>query len=351
MNEALQRILEAGVCAPSGGNSQPWRFEVQGNVINVFSLPEKDHPILNFRQRGTLIAHGALAENIVIASYNEGLKAYITAFPDPAKPTLIFSVAFEKSAQQKHELYDSIFLRATNRKKYEDISLAENERQELIALGEKNGSTQIMLIEDKELCTKLGQALSVNEIVMLENKKLHEYFYREVRWTEKDEQKEKTGLYAKTMELLPPQLAVFKLLKNWSIARFLIKMGIAKFIAKENAKLYGSCSAIGIIAVEDNDKDFFDAGRVMQRVWLKATQMGLAMHLVTGVLYLGQRIEAGMDEEFSKDHSGRVLKAYQDIKNIFNIQHKVIPVAFRIGHGGLPSARSSRLAPDVEWNN
>src|SRR3989344_6623100 len=97
MKDAIQKILGASINAPSGSNSQPWRFEIENNIINLFILPEKDHPILNYRNRGTLIAGGAMIENIMIASAEFGYTADIEMFPDKNNQNLIAKIKLENS--------------------------------------------------------------------------------------------------------------------------------------------------------------------------------------------------------------------------------------------------------------
>ena len=350
MKEDIEKILSLAVHAPSGDNSQPWRFEAKDNVINVFSLPEKDNPIFNYRSRGTLAAHGALIENIVIAASAYGYAAGVRLFPDVGNKVCTASVTLEKSGVKKDALRDVIAGRATNRKFYEEKPLTAEQRAELLDCAKVSGEAKIMFIEDPQQRKELGKAMSVNEIVMLENHELHDYFYNDVRWTEKDEREKKTGLYAKTMELKPPQLAVFKLLQNWSMAKILTKLGMAKFIAKENAKLYGSESAIGIIVTRNEDKDFIIAGRIMQRIWLTATLRDLSMHLVTGVLFLAQRINAGESFGLSEEHVKRVQVAFNTIRQTFKVgDDGVIALMFRIGYAGKPSGISSRLPPKIEF--
>ena len=66
MNEPdpIRQILESGIQAPSGENSQPWRFkrERNGDVERVwlFNRPEADQSLYNYEQSGSYVAHGAL---------------------------------------------------------------------------------------------------------------------------------------------------------------------------------------------------------------------------------------------------------------------------------------------------
>jgi len=47
MKEVIKKIIEAGIMAPSGENCQPWRFEVRGNKISIFNIPERDTSLYN----------------------------------------------------------------------------------------------------------------------------------------------------------------------------------------------------------------------------------------------------------------------------------------------------------------
>lgn len=346
MEEIIKKILEASNNAPSGSNSQPWRFEVEGGAISLIALPEKDHPILNYRNRGTLIASGAMIENIVIASAEFGYKAVIEMFPDKKNQNLIAKIKLENSQVDKDNLFSSIVSRTTNRKSFKKEKLSDDKKSELLSVvGEWSGNVKIV-DEDKDK-EQLGGALSKNEIVMLENKPLHKLFFEEIVWTDKEQETKKSGLYLKTMELKPPQQKALKLFKYWPIINVFNKLGLARSIAKENAASYSSSALMGAILVSDNDPDFVEAGRTMERLWLKATQMGMAFHILTGIPFLWQGVEVN-GKEFSEKHIDLIKDAYQEIVSVYGITNNKIPtIIFRVGYGGEPTARSSKKSPEM----
>ena len=91
--EIILNILKAAVRAPSGDNSQPWRFEVSNNNnIKIYNLPEKDNPIFNYKQRGSHIAHGALIENIIIAAKENGMNVKVNLFPQGTSSDFIAEI-------------------------------------------------------------------------------------------------------------------------------------------------------------------------------------------------------------------------------------------------------------------
>lgn len=348
--EIIQKILEAGVRAPSGSNSQPWRFGVKDDQIFVFALPEKDHPVLNFRNRGTWVAHGALLENILVASSKLGYDAKFDLFPDKNNRNLVAKVKLMKSNPKEESLYKAIFERTTNRKPFKTGPLTSAQKSELLSAGLAVDESVVRLIEDKKDIDTLAKASSVNEIVMLGNQLLHKLFFKEIVWTEEEEKKRGGGLYLKTMELKPPQQFALKtLFSHWSVMNFLSKIGFLGAIARGNAKIYASAAACGVIVVEDRDESFVSAGRAMERIWLTSTKMGLSFHLITGVLFLWQRIKAGMTSEFSDKEVRLVRDAYRAIASVCGVpDNKVIALLFRVGYGDQPTARSIKLPPVIK---
>lgn len=340
----IEKILDAGIQAPSGSNSQPWKFRIEGEKLLVFAEYKKDHPVLNYRNRGTLIAQGALLENITIASRNFGYEPQISLFPNSEDQNCVASVTFRKSDRTGDPLFEAISKRATNRKPYSKSALSEEQLKELTSISENFPGLQLRFETSPDKIQTIAQASSVNEIVMLEDKQLHSLFYNEITWNEQEDSQRRMGFFLKTLEMNFGQRSALRLFKSWSIIKFFNKLGAARGIASSNAKTYAAVGAIGVVVVPDNDLDFLKAGRLMERVWLNATKMGLGFHLVTGILYLWQRIQDSDFKDLSDEHRRLTEEAYKSIANAFNIApDQRIAVLFRIGNTTPPSARSKRI--------
>ncbi len=346
MKEIIQKILEIAVYAPSGHNFQPWSFAIENNGVRIFNIPKGDTTIYNFEQRGSFMAHGALIENILIASLEEGYKANVSLFPNQSNPNLVATVTFEKSERENNPLYAFIKARTTNRKPYHNIPLRTEHRNELLETGNEIGGAKVLLVEDIKKKEILARAFTLNEQFLFENYNVHQSLFPHLLWNKKDVEQKKIGLYIKTLELPPPAKVIFKLIKHWPIARFFGTIGFSKVVAAQNQKLYSAASALGLIAVSGNsNRDFVIAGRLMQKIWLKATRMGLSLQPVTAVLYFGHRVLAGDTEKFSPEQTIRIKDAYETIRNLFNMKTETMAMTFRLGYGGIPSASSSKLFP------
>jgi len=353
MEKEIKSILETAVMAPSGHNYQPWRFHIEGNTIHVFNVPEKDPTIYNFRQRGSFIAHGALLENILIVSSQKGYTGHIHLFPDQDILNLVASVQLKRSSSlHKDPLYPFIPLRTTNRKAYATKPLKDSDQDKMRSVVDEIGGARIQFIGELQQKQMLAGSLSLNERLMLENRHVHQSLFPHLLWTAKEDEEQRTGLYIKTLELPPPVQLAFKLLTLWSFARQSSKIGLPKLVAATTKKLYASCGAIGLITIPGNsDKDFLAGGRILQRMWLTATQLGLSLQPVAGTIYLGQRVLVGDTEKFSTEQVKLIKQSYKTIKEIFGVTTETILMTFRIGYGKAPSARAKKLSPQYTNND
>ncbi|MDP3779014.1 MAG: nitroreductase family protein [bacterium] len=350
VQEDIQKILDVAIHAPSGSNSQPWKFIVRGSTISIIAIPEKDHPILNYRNRGTWVAHGALIENIIIAASSYGYEALVgNYFSDGNNQNLVTNISLEKKNIAPDTLYPFIQKRTTNRKRYAQTVLTPEQKDALIKEAARGGSEEVIIIEDPDERKEVAKALAMNEIVMLENRPLHKLFFDEIVWTDSEEKEKKSGLYLKTMELALPQEKALNLFRFWPLMRLANALGISKKIAEENSGVYATGAAMIILPVADKDKSFITAGRMMQRIWLQTHRMDMHGQLITGIFFLHQNLESPASL-LSLTHRELMRTAYDTISRIVRIPNgKIVALLLRIGKSDQPSAFSSRKAADITW--
>ncbi|MBI2100553.1 MAG: hypothetical protein HYT47_00845 [Candidatus Vogelbacteria bacterium] len=348
----IEKILAASVNAPSGSNSQPWRFEIRGNEIDLMAEPEKDHPVLNYRNRGTWLAHGALIENIKIAAAASGYRSEINIFPAAGKPNLTARIKLWEAAPVEEELFQIMPQRTTNRKRYDLRPLTAEQKKYLEqSVDEVSGEVKIVWVEERTSINRLGQAAAANEIVTLENQKLHGLFFDEVVWSRTEEEKKARGLFVATMELKPPEKLGLRLFKRWPIMKRLAKFGAARQVAASNAKNYAATPLMGLVILKDRDCDFIVAGRVIERIWLKAARLGFGFHLITGTMFFWQGINLGGLDIFSKPHRELINDEYKTVADLAGIKEEgiIVTAMFRVGAANAPSARSIKQPPVISF--
>lgn len=350
--EQIKEIIEEAVHAPSGDNSQPWKFRVDGNKIDILGIPGRDATLYNFEHRGDLIAHGAIIENICIIAKDRGYETIISLFPDEfdATHTAMIEITGEGAEKENGDpLRKKIAERSTNRKPYQKEALTEQQKEIIRNVAKEVGMGEIHLADTRDAIDAIAKIASVNERLLLENKHIHDFLFSIIRWNDKEEQ-EHPGMHIKTLELAPPQQAVFRLLKSWNVVSVLSRLGIASFIAKENAKVYASSGAMVAIVMDDErPESFVTAGRIFERTWLTITEMGLSLQPLAAVPYLAQRVEAGATDELSADQIEMVKKADKELRKNIGVTGQPIMMLARIGRGEAPSAHAIKRSPVIEW--
>lgn len=170
MTEQIKKILLAAILAPSGENSQPWRFRVSGNKIELFNNPDSDQSLYNTGQYGSLVACGAALENLVITASAEGLKANVALLPQAGDRNLVATIELATAPVVPDPLCKYIGHRVTNRKAYTATPLSDHELRQLKISG------QIRLTSDRSQIKQLTTAGCVNEKVMFNHRLLHQFF-------------------------------------------------------------------------------------------------------------------------------------------------------------------------------
>jgi len=350
--EDIRIILEAGVQAPSGENAQPWRFIVHRNEISVLNIPERDQSLYSWGQRASYFAHGTLLENMAVAGRALGYKADIKLFPDHQNMNLTALVTLTATLSiEEDRLHRAIPERTTNRKPYKNTSLTPEQRSTILNIGSPFPDAQLFLIEDIEKRRAVAYAASVNEEILFGNELMHRFFFDHITWTKKEDEKKSMGFYIKTLELPILAKLFFRVLKYWRVAKILGRLGFPKRIAHENAKnVYITGAAHGAIVIHDNQPEaFIQAGRLMERVWLTVTDLGLSLQPLAGVAFLMQGILAGETQPFTLTQLARMTSAYETMNKAYGITNELLVMAFRIGEGGAPTARASRLPPIIRF--
>jgi hypothetical protein len=143
--EQVDLLLSAAVAAPSMHNTQPWRFEVDGSVIDVFLDGSRALPAEDPTGRAMRIAAGAATFNLRCAAASMGYRSWFGLVPDPAAPDLVARIVVEPSVTPDRalaELFTQIPRRHTSREPVRPVKVPTDAR---IAL------TQAALAEGAEL--------------------------------------------------------------------------------------------------------------------------------------------------------------------------------------------------------
>lgn len=116
--DQLRALLRFAILAPSSHNSQPWRFRLNGDVLELREDHRRALPVVDPDNRELVISCGAALGYLEIALHNFGYAGRIDLCPDPAQPELLARIALGDPVEPltaERRLFDAFKRRHTYR--------------------------------------------------------------------------------------------------------------------------------------------------------------------------------------------------------------------------------------------
>ncbi|MBC6445812.1 Acg family FMN-binding oxidoreductase [Actinokineospora xionganensis] len=139
----LRTALSAAIRAPSPHNTQPWRFEVHGDRVEVFLDRDRVLPVADPDGREARLACGAAVFNIRLALNGIGRAAVTHLLPDPHRPDLLASVRVAGNRvviPSERMLAEMIPRRHTNRRPFLERAVPDAVKATLMRAAEREGA-------------------------------------------------------------------------------------------------------------------------------------------------------------------------------------------------------------------
>ena len=116
----LQKLVQDGIKAPSGHNTQPWQFKIEDSEIQIHPDFTRALPVVDSDNHALYISLGCAAENILIASTQKELSANLSVDKDKEGTNFIKINLHPNGSVEPYELYRFIGDRQSTRNKYND---------------------------------------------------------------------------------------------------------------------------------------------------------------------------------------------------------------------------------------
>ncbi len=263
-NLALQReLVRCAVLAPSGHNTQCWKFRIEQNVISILPDLSRRTPVVDPDDHHLFVSLGCALENMAQASMAHGLKS--PAQFDAASNTL--TVKLEQTQALASPLYQAIPQRQCTRGLYDGMPLSAPELKALELAGTGNGVRALLFTARPHIESILelvidGNTAQLNDAAFV--KELKQW----IRFSGSQAVAMGDGLYSAASG-------------SPSVPRWLgSPMFDIMFKAKsENDKYAAQARSSAGIAVFVSDVDdkthWIEAGRCCERFALQATALGI----------------------------------------------------------------------------
>lgn len=156
---AAEDLLTAAVRAPSSHNTQPWRFRLRGDGIELRADRSRALPVNDPGDRELTISCGCALLNLRVAAAAAGLAARIEAFPVADDADLLARVTLSAPAAQQGPaddrqplaaLHEAVAARRTVRQRFADTPLDGPTLLALVAAAREEGAVLHLLERDEQ---------------------------------------------------------------------------------------------------------------------------------------------------------------------------------------------------------
>ncbi len=279
LDTTLQQILELARWAPSGDNTQPWRFEIlDQHRLVVHGHDTREHCVYDLDGHPSQISLGALLETMAIAASGFGLALRSMRHHDTPDSRPTFSVELLPSpGMEPDPLADYILPRSVQRRALSRRALTAMEKAALSAAlppgyrvrwleGAQRSAAAWLMFNNAKLRLIMPEAYRVHKAVIEWN----------VQFSKDRMPDQALGVDPMTTKLMR------WVMQDWPRVQFFNTWLAGTLAPRLQLDLIPglACAAHFVLVAERPPvriDDYVSAGRAMQRFWLTATSLGLQM--------------------------------------------------------------------------
>jgi hypothetical protein len=345
MHHRFESLITAACLAPSGDNTQPWRFVVDGDTIALDVDPGRDPSPMNAGQRMARIALGAALENLLQAAEQLGLDAELVDDPSPH----LARVRVHGGPGDASRLDPNFAARATNRRAYDGRPVPPALLDRLAAATPESDGIAALWVVGADRLARLGETIGRTDALMLGHPQIRAAFLDKVRFDRPPAEAVAEGLSVGSLELTASDRMALRVIRR--APDLLLRLGGAsKVFAAKAEQLVGGASGLLVIAAPIDDESAavdLRVGRTVQRSWLALTALGLAAQPMMSLPVLDNVRRHG-------DAHLREALGVSRIAGLLNEFAALVPELagrrpawlLRFGHAAAPSGRTGRLPLD-----
>jgi len=260
----MRDLVQLASLAPSGHNTQPWRFLTRESRIDILPDFTRRTPIVDPDDHHLFVSLGCAGENLAIAAAEHG-RPGVLRFDPAGEGGIAFE--FERGSSARSELYPAIARRQSTRAEYDGTLVTAAEFRQLVAAAAVPG-VDLVLITDRPQMDRL------RDLVLLGNdtQMADPAFLRELkgwlRFDPREASRRGDGLFAVASG--NPSLP------SWLGPMFFDLAFSAAAEKKRYARHIDSSAGLAVFSAHQADPEgWVQVGRSCQRFALKAMVLGL----------------------------------------------------------------------------
>jgi hypothetical protein len=259
---ALTEAAMAAGFAPSVHNTQPWRWRMRPDGLDLRAARERQLQVADPEGRLLIISCGAALHHAQVALAAEGREAIVDRMPDTADPDWLARISVGEHGEASAEAmrtFQTLGLRHTDRRPVSAVPPEEKAIDAVRQAGTRDGVNVHRLTED-QVAELGGAAARADQIEIMDPEQRAEIAY----WVGGD-RPDGTGV---PMEVIPDAVTPGVVPGRDFVREGHLHTGEGSDRAAVYLMLFGN---------GDEPADWLRAGEALSAAWLEATEQGLSV--------------------------------------------------------------------------
>lgn len=319
-------LAEAGAMAPSADNMQPWTILHHRGALHLFHDRSRSGSALDKEEMIPQVALGMCLENMLIRAKAMGLYPTCDLFPVEDDATL---VAVVRPGDARSGAVDGgdialarqIAARHTDRKHGDGSPLPKGIVDQLDQAVARIPGARLHVLTDRGSIEAIAKICGAADRLRIMNEHGHEEFFnKQLRWTHEEAVHAGDGLDIETLELTASERVGLRMAASPLAMSAIRGIGGGKALEKISAKAVRATSAVALLTVPAvNRRHCLDGGRAAERLWLKATELGVSVHPLSAPVLLAWPAQRTDDPSLTAAERGEVLALRDALRAIFDL--------------------------------
>jgi nitroreductase len=271
---AIRDAMASAVLAPSVHNTQPWRFVVTPDGLDISLDRRRQLAVLDPSGRQMVLSAACALFNARVSFARAGIGVTVERIQDPDRPDLLARLRITESGSSDDELVmlaEAVGLRQTNRRRFDPSAVPEELIQRLAEAAHREHATLNPIVEeaDRQTVARLSQRADGQQVT-------NPAYRNELRsWTTDDS----TRLDGVRAEVIPR-------VDGTADDEIPIRDFDTRAAGALPAATHSSAHQCLLILSTDGDgiDSWVHAGEALERAWLELTSAGFTASVFTQVI-------------------------------------------------------------------
>lgn len=267
MENQFKEIIYYATLAPSGHNTQPWKFSIKDNSFLIYPDYSRRLKVVDPDDHALFISIGCALENLIIAANHMGYSAKVEYFPPTEEKDCIKITINKDKVEIDPALFNTIPNRQATRSKYDGRPIPPEDLEKLKKVSHQDKVSFILFTEQREI-EPIIEFVKEGNVLQFRNKSFVNELISWIRFNKKDALTSSDGLNSASMGL--------PYVPTW-FGRFILNNLVTpNGEANKCERLIRGSSGVALFIAESNDKQsWINVGRSFERVVLKATSLNI----------------------------------------------------------------------------